>query len=217
MFNALEFALSVPDIGLYHDAEIFVEVWMQRDNISVSEVIIVDELNLLENSDVSVMVSETSCTGEETQCLLVEMQYSYREPPIYNAMAVKPVNWDDNARQFYFNDGIHVDGESKNPQKEIDISPSHAINIAHTDVTLHLVQIDTGQSTCGWISMGDRIGSVKSQYSEYIISEDELLIRAYCTAQTATIQNFHQSCMQNRSERRVPIHTLKTGFTTMAL
>ena len=30
--------------------------------------------------------------------------------------------------------------ESENPQKEIDISPSHAINIAHTDVTLHLVQ-----------------------------------------------------------------------------
>ena len=118
---------------------------MQRDNISVSEVVIVDPLNLLENSDVSVMVSETSCAGEETQCLLVEMQYSYREPPIYNAIAIKPVNWDDDARQFYFNDGIHVDGESENPQKEIDISPSHAINIAHTDVTLHLVQIDRAE------------------------------------------------------------------------
>ena len=141
----LEFALSVPEIGLYHDSEVFIEVWMQRDNISVSEVVIVDPLNLLENSDVSVMVSETSCAGEETQCLLVEMQYSYREPPIYNAIAIKPVNWDDDARQFYFNDGIHVDGESENPQKEIDISPSHAINIAHTDVTLHLVQIDRAE------------------------------------------------------------------------
>ena len=141
----LEFALSVPEIGLYHDSEVFIEVWMQRDNISVSEVVIVDPLNLLENSDVSVMASETSCTGEETQCLLVEVQYSYREPPIYNAIAIKPVNWDDDARQFYFNDGIHVDGESENPQKEIDISPSHAINIAHTDVTLHLVQIDRAE------------------------------------------------------------------------
>ena len=141
----LEFALSVPEIGLYHDSEVFIEVWMQRDNISVSEVVIVDPLNLLENSDVSVMASETSCTGDKTQCLLVEMQYSYREPPIYNAIAIKPVNWDDDARQFYFNDGIHVDGESENQQKEIDISPSHAINIAHTDVTLHLVQIDRAE------------------------------------------------------------------------
>ena len=141
----LEFALSVPEIGLYHDSEVFIEVWMQRDNISVSEVVIVDPLNLLENSDVSVMASETSCTGDKTQCLLVEVQYSYREPPIYNAIAIKPVNWDDDARQFYFNDGIHVDGESENPQKEIDISPSHAINIAHTDVTLHLVQIDRAE------------------------------------------------------------------------
>ena len=48
----LEFALSVPEIGLYHDSEVFIEVWMQRDNISVSEVVIVDPLNLLENSDV---------------------------------------------------------------------------------------------------------------------------------------------------------------------
>ena len=44
---------------------------------------------------------------------------------------------------------IHVDGESENPQKEIDISPSHAINLAHTDVTLHLVQIDRAFYTCG--------------------------------------------------------------------
>ena len=31
----VEFALGVPDIGLYHEAEAFVEVWMQRGNITV--------------------------------------------------------------------------------------------------------------------------------------------------------------------------------------
>ena len=77
----VEFALGVPDIGLYHEAEAFVEVWMQRDSVAVQETIIVDELNLLEDSDVSATVSQTSCSGGEQQCLLVELQYSYREPP----------------------------------------------------------------------------------------------------------------------------------------
>ena len=45
----VEFALGVPDIGLYHEAEAFVEVWMQRDSVAVQETIIVDELNLLED------------------------------------------------------------------------------------------------------------------------------------------------------------------------
>ena len=53
----VEFALGVPDIGLYHEAEAFVEVWMQRDSVAVQETIIVDELNLLEDSDVSATVS----------------------------------------------------------------------------------------------------------------------------------------------------------------
>ena len=59
----VEFALGVPDIGLYHEAEAFVEVWMNRDNITVQETVIVDELNLLEDSDVSATVSQTSCSG----------------------------------------------------------------------------------------------------------------------------------------------------------
>ena len=109
----VEFALGVPDIGLYHEAEAFVEVWMQRDSVAVQETIIVDELNLLEDSDVSATVSQTSCSGGEQQCLLVELQYSYREPPAYNTISIK-LDWDNNAHQFYFNDGIHVDGDSIN-------------------------------------------------------------------------------------------------------
>ena len=68
----VEFALGVPDIGLYHEAEAFVEVWMQRDSVAVQETIIVDELNLLENSRCICTVSKLSCSGGEQQCLLVE-------------------------------------------------------------------------------------------------------------------------------------------------
>ena len=82
----VEFAL-VPDIGLYHEAEAFVEVWMQRDSVAVQETIIVDELNL---SDVSATVSQTIwCTT-----VPVELQ----RPPAYNTIS----DWDNNAHQMIY-------------------------------------------------------------------------------------------------------------------
>ena len=173
----VELALGVPDIGLYHEAEAFVEVWMQRDNITVQETIIVDELNLLEDSDVSSIVSQTSCSDDAQQCLLVELQYSYREPPVYNTISIKPVNWDNNAHQFYFNDGIHVDGDSINLPKEIYISASHATSTTHASETLHLVQIDRAehlwvdQYGYQWKIIGNTVRQIT--VPEYLVSVDE--------------------------------------------
>ena len=173
----VEFALGVPDIGLYHEAEAFVEVWMQRDNITVQETIIIDELNLLEDSDVSAIVSQTSCSDDAQQCLLVELQYSYREPPVYNTISIKPVNWDNNAHQFYFNDGIHVDGDSINLPKEIYISASHATSSTHASETLHLVQIDRAehlwvdQYGYQWKIIGNTVRQIT--VPEYLVPNDE--------------------------------------------
>ena len=172
----VEFALGVPDIGLYHEAEAFVEVWMHRDNITVQETVIVDDLNILEDSDVSATVSETSCSGDVQQCLLVELQYSYREPPAYNTISIKPVDWDNNAHQFYFNDGIHVDGDSINLPKEIDISASHATGTTHAGETLHLVQIDRAehlwidQYGYQWKIIGNTIRQITMP--EYLVPDD---------------------------------------------
>ena len=173
----VEFALGVPDIGLYHEAEAFVEVWMQRvHSVAVQETIIVDELNLLEDSDVSATVSQTSCSGGEQQCLLVELQYSYREPPAYNTISIKPVDWDNNAHQFYFNDGIHVDGDSINLPKEITISASHAADTTHAGETLHLVQIDRAehlwvdQYGYQWMIIGNTVRQIT--VPEYLVPDD---------------------------------------------
>ncbi len=172
----VELALGVPDVGLYHEAEAFVEVWMQKDSIAVKEIVIVDKLNLLEDSAVSSTVSQISCTGDVQQCLLVEMKYSYREPPIYNTVSVKPVDWDNNAHQFYFNDGIHVDGDSINLPKEIDISTSHATGISNTDETLHLVQINRAehlwvdQYGYQWIIIGNTVRQIT--IPEYLVPDD---------------------------------------------
>ncbi len=172
----VEVALGVPDVGLYHEAEAFVEVWMQKDSIAVKEIVIVDKLNLLEDSDVSSTVSQISCTGDVQQCLLVELKYSYREPPIYNTVSIKPVDWDNNAHQFYFNDGIHVDGDSINLPKEIDISTSHATGISNTVETLHLVQIDRAehlwvdQYGYQWMIIGNTVRQITTP--EYVVPDD---------------------------------------------
>ena len=123
----VEVALGVPDIGLYHDAESLIEIWMDRSNLTVKEIIIVDDLNLLDTSSISASLSKTSCIdSDETECLLVDLKYSYKESPAYEIIAIKPVDWDRNALQFYFNDGIRVHGNSLNIPKEIIISTSHA-------------------------------------------------------------------------------------------
>ena len=57
----VEVALGVPDIGLYHDAESLIEIWMDRSNLTVKEIIIVDDLNLLDTSSISASLSKTSC------------------------------------------------------------------------------------------------------------------------------------------------------------
>ena len=139
----VEVALGVPDIGLYHDAESLVEIWMDRSNLTVKEIIIVDDLNLLDTSSISASLSKTSCIdSDETECLLVDLKYSYKESPAYEIIAIKPVDWDRNALQFYFNDGIRVHGNSLNIPKEIIISTSHAAFPNQNQEQLRLIQVD---------------------------------------------------------------------------
>ena len=139
----VEVALGVPDIGLYHDAESLIEIWMDRSNLTVKEIIIVDDLNLLETSSISASLSKTSCIDSDVaECLLVDLKYSYKESPAYEIIAIKPVDWDRNALQFYFNDGIRVHGNSLNIPKEIIISTSHAAFPNQNQEQLRLIQVD---------------------------------------------------------------------------
>ena len=79
--------------------------------------------------------------------------------------------------QFYFNDGIHVDGASINLPKEIEISTSHATSLVGDVKTLRLLQTDrannlwTDQFGYQWEIIGNTIRQIT--IPEYIISEDE--------------------------------------------
>ena len=171
----VEIAFGVPDIGLYHEAEAFVEIWMQQDALAVQEIVIEDKLNILEDSDISVTVSETSCSGGAEQCLLVDLKYSYKESPAYETVAIKPVDWDNDAFQFYFNDGIHVYGDSLNLPKEIIISSSHAISDNREQ--LHLIQTDringiwVDQYGSTWEINENNIRQITTSYEEQRIEK----------------------------------------------
>ena len=141
----VEFALGVPDIGLYHDAETIIEIWMEKDMLVVKDLIINDKFDLLEDSDVLVEMAQVSCSNDATECLFVNLQYSYREAPSYNTIAVKPVDRDNQAYQFYFNDGIQVDGVSQNSDPFIAVSASHAVYHPVKSGNIYLVQTDRGQ------------------------------------------------------------------------
>ncbi len=173
----VEFALGVPDIGLYHDAEVIIEVWMEKDVLVVKDLIINDELNLLENSHISAEISQVSCSNGGPECLFVNLQYSYREAPLYNTMAVKPVDWDNQAYQFYFNDGIRVDGISQNDRPFIAISASHTTYHPVKTGNIYLIQTDRLQGL--WVdeygykwSMQDNMLK-QITFQEYQIPHDD--------------------------------------------
>ena len=77
---------------------------------------------------------------------------------------------------FYFNDGIHVDGDSINLPKEITISASHAADTTHAGETLHLVQIDRAehlwvdQYGYQWMIIGNTVRQIT--VPEYLVPND---------------------------------------------
>ena len=56
---------------------------MDRSNLTVKEIIIVDDLNLLDHlQDLGSLSNKLSCIdSDETECLLVDLKYSYKESP----------------------------------------------------------------------------------------------------------------------------------------
>ena len=79
---------------------------------------ITDKQNLLDNANMT-GISTAVCSENDNRnyydCTKISFDYEYRESPIHNVIAIQL--GDDNGNKFthYFNDGIHVAGESLNP------------------------------------------------------------------------------------------------------
>jgi len=141
----VEFALGVPEVGAWYDAEAYIEVWIERGGDKIKALKIFDDLNIIDS--VSAFIGTTSCHSiGYGECLLVSLDYVYRESPNGNVIGVKPADFRGYGNQFFFNDGVEVLGESLNLPAKMTIAASHADHHEQRGGTLELTQIDRYQN-----------------------------------------------------------------------
>jgi len=141
----VEFALGIPEVGAWYDAEAYIEVWIEQGGDKIKALKIFDDLNIIDS--VSAFIGTTSCHSiGYGECLLVSLDYVYRESPNGNVIGVKPADFRGYANQFFFNDGVEVLGESLNLPAKMTIAVSHADHHQQRGGTLELTQIDRYQN-----------------------------------------------------------------------
>lgn len=129
----IQFGLGVQEVGKPLSlSEVIILVGLHHNGTAVELIDITDNENLIENDSVTASVDTVKCKEESynADCLLMDLQYSYREAPKYNVMLIVPMDDKRNAWNFYFNDGIRVIGESQNP------SPTQSIFLKKSNQAL---------------------------------------------------------------------------------
>lgn len=96
-------------------AEVLLDIFFLKGLVKNIE--ITDSQFLIQN--VTATSNPTKCKplSNQEDCLEVILVYYYRESPMYNIVAVSPVDDNNNDWTVYFNDGIKVNGESLNPAR----------------------------------------------------------------------------------------------------
>ena len=70
------YALGVPEIGAWYDAEAYIEVWIERSTTEIKEIKIFDDLNIIEDDSLSASVGKTSCnSSSNAECLLDHLHH----------------------------------------------------------------------------------------------------------------------------------------------
>ena len=97
-----------------------------------------DPQNAIDADSLSAEVGTAQCmAGSETECSLVTIRHTFREPLEFNV--VSTIVWDDrrNSWQNFFNHGVHVTGESLNPSHGIEVNGGELVLFpliaGHTD------------------------------------------------------------------------------------
>jgi len=94
-------------------------------------VTVIDPQNALD--DVSILSDTGPCSGGATQCLILTIQHTFREPLEFDIVATNVWDQSRNSWQNYYNHGIHVTGESLNPPDQYDgIYKGHIYHLTET-------------------------------------------------------------------------------------
>lgn len=108
---------------------------------------IFDKLNIIEDESVNAIISQVPCTSDDnSECLLVSLDFMYREAPKYNVIGIKPSDFRGYSSQFFFNEGVEVIGESLNSPATMKIATAHAQHHPQKRGFLDLTQIDRYQN-----------------------------------------------------------------------
>ncbi len=108
----VQLALGVKEIGSsINDSQAIIEIDVQPfmndvDNPVLAGVNIVDPEDIL--SAVGVELSLGSCGDEDIECLLVGIDWKYRESPKYPVLAINTWDFYKNTMNDYFNEGLTV-------------------------------------------------------------------------------------------------------------
>jgi len=161
--KAIRVAFGVPEIGQFYNGETIVEYY--PNGILGPQINIVDKQNLLDR--VKITTAETSCNDGENSptCLLFTMQHMFREAPLDNIVGISVGDKTRNGAQFYFNDGIEVEGESLNPPATATV-PQHT----RSGGIIQLTQIDRAGDI--WIDEQDNIWTKNSYDTWFKLTPD---------------------------------------------
>ena len=172
LMNNIQFGLGASNIGIpVANVEVLIDVLFESSNtslgIKVSDIQILDEDNLINNDSVTADISTVNCTTDSITdlCLKLDLEYSYREAPLDNILLVAATDGNGNTQNFFFNEGVQVNGESLNESPTFEMFNKQTQEQTE-DIYLTLIRTDKSNSI--W---EDKYGVEYLKVSEYRFNE----------------------------------------------
>jgi len=162
--KGIRVAFGVPEVGSFYNGETIIEYY--PNSIVGPQVNVIDKNHLLDV--VKIKAWKTNCNDSETSpdCLMFRMDHIFREAPLANVIGITVSDKTRNGAQFYFNNGIEVEGDSLNPPKTVTI-PLHT----RPGGSILLTQIDRGNEI--WIDENENIWTKNSYDTWFKLTPDE--------------------------------------------
>lgn len=114
--HVMEFLFGIPELGDWNKAEASVELHFDFAGEFTGQVINDDDL-LFNQTSISFSKTKAFCTDDDIveQCIKVSIELEFNEAPIGKILALQAIDHKRRSNILYFNDGITLEGESKNP------------------------------------------------------------------------------------------------------
>ncbi len=151
--RVIRIAFGVPEVGQLYSAETIIEYF--PNELIGNQINVIDKNHLLDKIKIKTWPTQCNKSDANYSCLFFRMEHMFREAPLANPIGISVSDNSRNSAQFYFNEGVEVDGKSLNPPKEVVI-PLHTKSGEHAQ----LIQIDRKNDL--WIDSNHNIWTKNS-------------------------------------------------------